>query len=970
MESAKKYITGILFLTFLLISATASASNYNDMPSNAPDTLVVAHHEGEHVVEHQQGESHGTNLAPLLFIILALFVGTATRHLLRESPLPYTIWLLIIGLALGYIDRAGLFTGIGLKPFADSIEWAGHIDPHLILYLFLPTLIFEAAYALHVHTFKKSLGNALILAVPGIMVAIVITAAIGMAITYSGIGLGSWTWPVALMFGSIVSATDPVAVVAILKEVGASKKLATVTESESMLNDGTAIVIFMTLFATVTGTASEGNAVLEFFRVALGGILVGGVIGWLIVSWIKRVFNDALIEITVVIGAAYLTFFVAENIFHVSGVIAVVAFGISMAGPGRTRISPEVSHFLHEFWELAAVIANTLIFIIVGVVIAQRVSFTLSDFIVLLIIYIGVHIARLGTIYLFYPIMRKIGYGLNFKDSIVLWWGGLRGAVALALGLIVVIEEKIPEDIRTQVLTLIAGLVILTSLINATTVKALINWLGLSKIGETKAGLLRQSLLQIKSSGEKEIEKLKENRFMAGANWEKVSEYLSEVKEVVEDTKPFNLQDAVAETRKRLLQKEKESYWRQFSMGLLSSNAVQILSDQIEVLADFGGKEPLSKRTDIEQLWHTPKLTAQLQSLPVLGRFWKRRFFNQLAISYDCARAFVTAQEENLKSLSSLIIGFSQSEEGDGKGVDILSGLEDELNENRITGLTFLRNLKESYPDVCRAIETQLASRSLLNQQQEMVERLKKQGRLEPDEVEKIEATIHGKMKKLMDSPPAIDFATEAMEVLSSTPGLSLLSRKDIQLIIGKSQEKVFAAGSKIYKEGSESDAIYVIIHGSVKAEINGKVVGIFEQGEPLGLFGLLNGLPRRYTMSAESPVSTLRVPITSLNLIKAHIPDFDTKLWYAASFEVAKELLTNVEPYASWSAKKLRGQLLKGTVTRIPKGEKERLQNSLCILVDGVAMVEESDHEFKAPTLLPSNEIRSVTNTIVFSIP
>ena len=109
---------------------------------------------------------------------------------------------------------------------------------------------------------------------------------------------------------------------------------------------------------------------------------------------------------------------------------------------------------------------------------------------------------------------------------------------------------------------------------------------------------MQQSLNQIKLSGEKEIEKMKENRFMADANWEKVSEFLIDTYEISEEVKSFKMEDAIAETRKRLLQKEKESYWRQFSEGLLSSNGVNILSDQIDYLMDSGGKVSLSARNE------------------------------------------------------------------------------------------------------------------------------------------------------------------------------------------------------------------------------------------------------------------------------------------------------------------------------------------------------------------------------------
>lgn len=935
------------------------------------DSAAVHQQDSHHEVKkHEEHAEHGTNLAPLLFIVIALFIGTATRHLLKRGPLPYTISLLIIGLLFGVLTRSGILVDLGMASIADSVKWAGSIDPHLILYLFLPTLIFEAAYALHLHTFKKSLGNALILAVPGIVVAIIITALCVMMINSLGWGLGGWTWMIAFLFGAIISATDPVAVVAILKEVGASKKLSTITESESMLNDGTAIVIFMTIFAAIVGNASGGNAFIEFLRVVLGGIVVGGLIGWLIIAWIKRVFNDALIEITVVIGAAYLTFFLAENIFHVSGVIAVVTFGISMAGPGKTRISPGVTHFLHEFWELAAFIANTLIFIIVGVVIAQQVNYTLNDLIVLLIVYVGIHVARLCAIYFFYPLMKKIGYGITFKDSIVLWWGGLRGAVGLALALIVAIEEKIPLEVRSQVLSLTAGIVILTSLINATTVKWLIDKLGLSKIGEIKAGLMQQSMQQIRLSGEKEIEKLKENRFMADANWEKVNQFLVEKTEIVDEPKAFRIDDAVAETRKRLLQKEKESYWRQFSVGMLSSDGVQLLSDQIDALMDFGGKVSLSAREDIEMLWHTPKTTAKLQTLPFVGSFWKRRFTNRLAISYDCARAFVTAQEESIKSLSSLIIGFSMGEDGNNKETEMLSSIEDELNENRITGLTFLRNLKETYPDICKAIETQLASRSLLNQQQEMVERLRKQGRLEPDEVERIEATIHAGMKRLLDSSLTIDFALEAMSVMVSAPGFDRLSRTELHAIIKMSQGKVYPAESKIYKEGAAFDGVYVVINGSAGVLRGDKLVCVKETTDSIGSYELISNGLRRHTVIAETPLSVLKISQNVIDSLISANSAYMNLFNFLAGAEISSELLRNVKPYSDYSVKKLRTVIKSGQVVMLSSDDKQRLSGSRCILVKGKAIADDSEENVLSPAVLDDCNVRSSGDAMLFLLP
>lgn len=909
-----------------------------------------------------------TSMAPLLFIIVALFIGTATRYWLRNFALPYTISLLIIGLILGVANRAGFFSTFwhldhasGLNIFSEAIDWAGHIDPHLILYIFLPTLIFEAAFAMHVHTFKKSFTNAFILAVPGIIVALLLTAAFAMMLKFFNVGLGMWTWPVSLMFGAIISATDPVAVVSILKEVGASKKLGTLIEGESLLNDGTAIVIFMVFFAAITG-AEGANPIIQFIQVALGGVAVGLLIGWIIIIWLKRVFNDALFEITVVVGAAYLAFFVAENFFHVSGVLALVTFGVMMAGIGRTRISPQVAHFLHEFWELAAFIANTLIFIIVGVVVALRVSYTPRDFLILILIYFGIVVVRAIVIAMFYPIMKRIGYGLSAKDGIIAWWGGLRGAIGLALALIVASEASIPSEIRTQILSITAGIVVLTSLINATTIKVLIDKLGLTKVGEARMQLLNQTLSVLRQSSEKEITKLKDNRFMSGADWDAVSDYLPDVKEIVSTSKG---EEKLFETRKRLLQKEKESYWRQFSEGLLTEAAVQNLSDEIDHLMDFNGKISLANRKDLENMWKTPKITGKLQTLPIFGGFWKRQFYRKLALSYDCARGFVVANEENLKSLSSLIISSSDSEDVD-KEVEKLSGLEDEINENRIMGLTFLRNLKETYPEVYHAIETQIASRSLLNHQMTNIQKMEKQGRLEPADAANLEAEIQSRMKDIIDSPPKYQVA-QSLRYLQAIPHLSTLNPNDLEFLSSLLVEKVTPIDGKIISEGSQSDGFHIIIRGTARLEQESKLKMMLEPGNVVGAYDTLAGVHYWANVTAESPVTTLKLTTSVLNKKLKDKKYIINKLWYFAGIDLAERLLAKAEPWSGWRAKKLKGYVLNGEVVSLMPGEKRRFDADAIILLVGQVVPDGDDGTLIAPCLIKHNEIIVRSNTVLF---
>lgn len=955
----KRWIKRLLALLFVVVMISTVGFNMSDYQQDHSDSKKEeVHQKHDESESHAEEGEHEGGMEPLFFVIMALFIGTGTRHLLQKSPLPYTVTLLIIGLGLGAVTRLGFLESVGLGHwhvdfnfFIRSVDWAGDIDPHLILYVFLPTLIFEAAFAMDVHTFRKSIGNATLLAVPGIIVALILTAALAMLMKAFGIGLTTWNWTIALMFGTIVSATDPVAVVSLLKDLGASKKLRTLIESESLLNDGTAIVIFMVLLLGLTGAGNDGSPILEFVRVVFGGILVGVIIGFVIINWIKKVFNDALFEITVIIGAAYLTFYVAENFFHVSGVLGLVTLGLLIGGIGRTRISPEVGHFLHEFWELAAFIANTLIFIIVGVVIAKQTVFTINDFWILLIVYVGIHIIRAIVIGALFPLMRKVGYGVSVKDSYVLWWGGLRGAIGLALALIVAGEEQIAPEIRNQVLFLTAGIVILTSIINATTAKYLVRALGLTKISCAKALMIQDAHDYIKQSTENAIDRMKENRYMSGANWAEVSHYIP--KEIhLDEEEALEKVNTLAEKRRRVLEKEKSNYWKQFEEGLLGPVAVQRLTDSIDHMLDEGGVVSLASREDLEYLWKTPRILNRLQNVPVIGKIAQRMFFEKLTLSYDIAKGLVMAQEKVLKLVESMGLSVEKDEQPDEVAIDNLTVIEDEINENRIEGLTFLRNLREAYPEIYNAIETRQAIRSVLNHRLNTVEKLLKKGRIESDEAEKMIEHIQEEMKALIDTPPSLKFIMP-FKLLRKVPWLKELDDKSFEHILELFEKRIYAVGEDIVKEGKHDDGLYIIVRGSVKVSLGDYVVDVLGAGSVIGEMSVLAGVSRTATVTAESPVTVLRLSSTGMQQVMHDARTIEEKLWEIAGSRFAENYLRSIDPFDKLKHSEFKKWLSEGEIITSEINNKlDFTEGKIGVLLSGMVFKLNQD-SVKAPALL-----------------
>ena len=176
------------------------------------------------------------------------------------------------------------------------------------------------------------------------------------------------------MYGSIISATDPVAVVALLKELGASRRLATLIEGESLLNDGTAMVVFLVIVDIVKGAdVTAGGVIFKFIRLSLGGPLLGIIGGMIMSAILKRIHNNGVLEVNTTIFVSYLIFFIAESTpVHVSGILAVVFMGLYMTNVGKTRISAESEHAVHHVWGYIGFVAETVIFILSGIIMGER----------------------------------------------------------------------------------------------------------------------------------------------------------------------------------------------------------------------------------------------------------------------------------------------------------------------------------------------------------------------------------------------------------------------------------------------------------------------------------------------------------------------------------------------------------------------------------------------------------------------
>lgn len=681
-------------------------------------------------------------LAPLLLTIAGLTVGAIFKSLFQRTRIPYTVGLFAIGLAAGIMNRMGVFHG--MPQFSAALDSVANINPDLILYIFLPILIFDAAYELNLHIFKKTLTNATLLAAPGLIICMILTAGVLMAISFFVPGYEKWTWASALMFGALISATDPVAVVALLHELKTSKRFSTLVDAESLLNDGTGIVCFMLFYGiTVWGRNDELTPILEFCQVVAGGAILGFIAARLVIWFITRVNSEEMIQNSVIILSAYLVFILAQLYLGISGVIALVAFGLTIAYVGKPRLKPQVNIFMGSFWELLTYIANTLIFIIVGIVIAEKVDFSWSHCAILLLVYIALNIIRYITIMMLYPIMKRSGYGLNKKESIILTWGGLRGALGMTLALMVSYTPAIPEEIRSQVLFFTAGTVTLTLCINATTMRWLLNKLGLIYIPTARTMMENKIQNLLHENSEQYFERLKTREALNGANWEKVSQYVTASPSAQEATPMAN--DVMNEIRLRVLDKEKMFLHQIYDEGIISKTSFMQLSNSLDELYDHDGSYALDTRTSIFNFCNRTFILDGMQRIPKIGSWISFYFKERIGVVHDLGRGFIILQKEDLKLLDDL----EGSNMLSGEQKVVLKTLRAEIQHNLDTMNGILNKLANDFPKAYKRALTQKATRMLLCNERRNIRQLQTDGMLSDKDAEQLYERVDERSEKL-----------------------------------------------------------------------------------------------------------------------------------------------------------------------------------------------------------------------------
>ena len=421
-----------------------------------------------------------------LSVFTLMLISLGINIISLKTRLPYTVLLVIGGSFLVPLSNIDAFS------FVTSFE----LTPELLFFVFLPILIFESAYNMNIRNIKENKFAISNLAIVGLLISIFV-------IGYGGqwaLHIFGFEVPllVTLLFGAVISATDPVAVLSLFKEYGAPHRLTLVFEGESLFNDGTAFAMFLVFLDIMThgfhGSETIMQGIISFCTMIVGGILFGLLMGLVFSKLIQWVRGHEHLEITLTLLVAHFTFLLAELIsekviihghhFHLSSIIATLVASLVMGNFGRFKMSAGVEEYMEKFWSYFAFLANSLVFLLMGFLFTRlsiSLHFTIWPILIMVLV---VAIARAVSIYLSIGLANQI----KSEESIpqnwqhLLAWGSLRGSLAVIMAMLIPDDLTLPGwnyefSIKEFVIAITIGSIYFTLLIKATTIGKIIHWL-------------------------------------------------------------------------------------------------------------------------------------------------------------------------------------------------------------------------------------------------------------------------------------------------------------------------------------------------------------------------------------------------------------------------------------------------------------------------------------------------------------
>lgn len=774
----------------------------------------------------------------LLVVAGLLVVVGISQPLANRLRLPPSVLLAAIGAGIGafpaVLARLGLY---------GPVDAAAGLFAHLpvssvtFIYVFLPLLVFEAGITTHVRRSSEDAAAILLLAVIGTLIA---TVAIGYAL-----------WPfaqvpllVCLLLGAVVATTDPAAVIAVFRDIGAPARLTRLVEGEALLNDATAISLFVVLLGMIlTGREPDIGTGLRLFAISfVGGGVAGFLAGRLLLWIIPLVGDDRLAEATLTLGFAYLVFIVAERVFHVSGVVAVLASGLTVSALGRARIAPENWAFLADLWEQIAFWARSLIFVLASMLVPRLlVDIGFHDLLLLGVLIAAALGARIFTLFVLVPPFERFGLtpriDASYKFAII--WGGLRGALTLVLALAVTENAALPRETQRFVAVLATGLVLITLFVNGPTLRLVIRLLGLDRLSPRDTALRDRILALSYADACEAAREIAKTHSLSPSAVERV-------------IAPYQASIAAANTGKAAQQNLTERDRLAIALVALGNQervlVLEMLSDRIASQAAvqvlLGNADAMTEAARTEGRLGYRRASNAALAFPMAFRaayFLYRRlgFVRPLADRLADRVEILLITRFVLERLDPFNSQQIRSIFGD-RLADITGKI---LDQRRTAIMGALDALRRQYPDYAAELEARFLRQSTLRQEITRYRGLFEEGLIAHEIYDDLKRSVLG--ARANGQRPRFDIGLDTRQLVERLDLLAGLDARQLDRLCKLLRPRFAVPKDHIIRKGERGDAVYFIASGAVEVIMPERRARL-GSGEFFGEMALLSGRPRR----------------------------------------------------------------------------------------------------------------------------
>jgi CPA1 family monovalent cation:H+ antiporter len=807
--------------------------------------------------------------------LIAVAISQPLADRLSLSP---TVVLALVGIAIG-LASTYLMRTEGLARFAAVANVIVNLPVHsdAFLYIFLPILVFDAALNIEVRRMAEDAAPILLLAVVAVLVA---TAVIGAAL----IPLTAVPAVACFMLGSIVATTDPVAVIAIFRDVGAPSRLNRLVEGESLLNDAVAITLFVMFMGALIGgqRLGVGAAAESFVRSFAGGIAAGYIGARLIAGVLRWLLDLRLAQVTLTLALPYLVYVVAERQLGVSGVMATLTSGLVMSATAQRRMSPDDWHFLHELWEQLAFWASSLIFVFASLLIPRMLFNVGWHDVMLLAVLVGAAlVARTIVVFGLLPLMTwlRLSPTISNRFKAVILWGGLRGALTLVLALSVTERPGVAPDVQRFVAILATGFVLFTLLVNGTTLRLLIRLVGLDRLSAVDQAL-RDQVLRLSR------DRISGTVRTIGTAYEFPDALISDVirnRAVAEAELPtddatprsaYAGDDQILLGLAALASHERELVLHHFGERTISGRIVE------EMLAFVGRLVDRIRVGDPDEYLRTARRMVDFSRGFRLAH-WAHRHLgitgplvDRLADRFES----LLVQQIVLKELEPYI---------EEKLVPLLGEkaapmLREVLRaRHEMTGAA-LEALRQQYPAYAEELERRILCKVWLRRQDVEYRTLFEDGVIGPELYNVLRREVQ-LTRNEVEMRPRLDLGLETRQLISRVPMFAKLTEVQLDTIARLLRPRFAVPGEQLIRDGDHADAMYFISSGSVEVVVVGQKIRL-NPGDFFGEMGLVTGQRRQGDVHARSYCQLLVLREADFNSLLRNDHDIETQIASVAS--------------------------------------------------------------------------------------